>query len=278
MSEIKVEKQIPDNFTMVYNHCLEKLNNVYDISVYVWLSKFAANEDKSSFPSYQTIADKVGCSRNKVISSMKNLVNLGLVSKKKRRMQTSIYTIIHPINLQNEVVHDVNSQTSKVHEVNSKGAGDAPEVVHEVCTNYTHLTKPTSNYTQEGAKAPALKKTTEDRYSDFEDSLREYHKNNPSKYPKEMYVAFRDYWGEKNKSGKKLRFEKQEFFELGKRLATWASREKSPSNKSNSNKSFAEQEYEFKNEKLRENLDWIKELQEARGLNMYEGEQVGKIN
>ena len=46
------------------------------------------------------------------------------------------------------------------------------------------------------------------------------------KYPKEMIRAFFDYWTEKNKSGTKMRFELEKTWELGRRLSTWASRDK----------------------------------------------------
>jgi hypothetical protein len=41
------------------------------------------------------------------------------------------------------------------------------------------------------------------------------------KYGKEMVRDFFEYWTETNKSGKKMRFEDQKFFDLSKRLATW---------------------------------------------------------
>jgi hypothetical protein len=46
------------------------------------------------------------------------------------------------------------------------------------------------------------------------------------KYPKEMIRQFYNYWTEVNKAGTKLRFELQQTFEIGKRLTTWAGREK----------------------------------------------------
>lgn len=46
------------------------------------------------------------------------------------------------------------------------------------------------------------------------------------KYPKEMLRAFYNYWTEMNKSGTKLKFELQQTFEIGKRLATWAGKDK----------------------------------------------------
>ena len=40
-------------------------------------------------------------------------------------------------------------------------------------------------------------------------------------YDKKMLIEFFDYWTEKNKSGKKMRFEEQKFFDIKKRLARW---------------------------------------------------------
>ena len=44
-----------------------------------------------------------------------------------------------------------------------------------------------------------------------------------------MIRAFFDYWSELNKSETKMRYELEKTWELSKRLATWASREKIPS-------------------------------------------------
>ena len=292
MSEIKVEKQVPDNFTMVYNHCLEKLDNVYDISVYVCLSKFADYGDKTSFPSYQTIADKIGCSRNKVISSVKNLVKLGLVTKKKRRMQTSIYTIIHPMNLKTELVH----------EVNSKGTQGEPLVVHEVGTNDTHLTKPTSNNNQEGDKSPApvpkkeifFEDLTKDQFkrngkSDPElvkrfvgAEIKKFSEKNPNKYPREFLEYFYNnftYVNEhENKSKASEHLAKRGIPSIGQTLPNWFSRWKPQANGSNSNKCYAEQDFDFKRQNLMNNLAWVQEIKDRQNLEIYEGEPVGKIN
>jgi hypothetical protein len=47
-----------------------------------------------------------------------------------------------------------------------------------------------------------------------------------NRYPKEMLRAFYNYWTELNKSGVKMRFELQQTFEISKRLATWAGKDK----------------------------------------------------
>lgn len=46
-----------------------------------------------------------------------------------------------------------------------------------------------------------------------------------AKYPKEMLCKFYNYWTEMNKSGTRIRFEFQQTFEIGKRLATWANKD-----------------------------------------------------
>lgn len=47
-----------------------------------------------------------------------------------------------------------------------------------------------------------------------------------AKYPKEMLREFYNYWTEMNKSGAKLKYELQQTFEISKRLATWAGKNK----------------------------------------------------
>jgi hypothetical protein len=59
---------------------------------------------------------------------------------------------------------------------------------------------------------------------DFTLLLLEWEKDNPSKYPKLMFIQFVKYWIETSKNAKKIRYEKEQFFEIGKRLATWFSR------------------------------------------------------
>ena len=49
------------------------------------------------------------------------------------------------------------------------------------------------------------------------------------KYPNEIIRAFFDYWSELNKSGTKMRYELEKTWELPRRLATWANRERMPS-------------------------------------------------
>jgi len=88
---------------------------------------------------------------------------------------------------------------------------------------------------------------------------------------------FYDYWTEPDKKGKMLK-DKQKTWDTSRRMKRWINNKNDNSNLQNKSKSFAEQEYDFKKDKVRENIEWIKEMQQARTLNMYEGDEVGKIN
>lgn len=72
------------------------------------------------------------------------------------------------------------------------------------------------------AKKDAAKAATLSRKKDFYNSLVPFVET----YGREMIRAFFDYWSEMNKSQTKMRFEQQPTWEVSKRLATWAKREK----------------------------------------------------
>lgn len=71
--------------------------------------------------------------------------------------------------------------------------------------------------------APQPKLTIEEREQNFMIKVANVGKG---VYPDEMLRKFFDYWTEKNENGKKMRFEKEKVFDIKKRLATWASRDK----------------------------------------------------
>ncbi len=71
-----------------------------------------------------------------------------------------------------------------------------------------------------------------------------------AKYGKDMVRAFYDYWTEKTYGGRKMRFEKQQAFEISKRLATWQKHDLSYANRDNtrigqSGSTRAERDAEF---------------------------------
>jgi len=89
--------------------------------------------------------------------------------------------------------------------------------------NYTKLNK-----TKEEAKA-LPSKTIEEREKYFKDLLRPY----VAEFTKDTVQSFFDYWTEKSPGARKMRFEKQDVFEIPKRLATWKKKEIEFKNKGN---------------------------------------------
>lgn len=76
--------------------------------------------------------------------------------------------------------------------------------------------------TEQAKKLAAAKAATLKRRDFFYQSLVPY----VERYGKEMIRAFYNHWSELDKSETKMRFEKQPTWEVAKRLATWANREK----------------------------------------------------
>lgn len=96
--------------------------NIYQIGVYTYLTR-CANNKKSAFPSYSTIADKCGISKRKAITTVAELEGLGLVKKDIRygegRNQTNTYKVIFA----QKGAHDA---PLKVHDMHHHSAHDAP--------------------------------------------------------------------------------------------------------------------------------------------------------
>lgn len=83
---------------------------------------------------------------------------------------------------------------------------------------------------EQAKKLAAAKAATLKRRDVFYQSLIPY----VERYGKEMIRAFFDYWSELNKSETKMKFETNQTWEVAKRLATWANREKFNGKSSNS--------------------------------------------
>lgn len=103
---------------------------------------------------------------------------------------------------------------------------------------------------EKATDAPVVATTTTDdmelRKEKFYQSLVPY----VAKYGKDIVRAFYDYWTEKTYGGRKMRFEKQQAFEISKRLATWQKHDLSYANRDNtrfgqSGSTRAERDAEF---------------------------------
>lgn len=71
----------------------------------------------------------------------------------------------------------------------------------------------------------AVPATLEIRKIHFQNKVSEY----LDTYSRDMLRNFFDYWTEKNEGGRKMRFEMQKVFDIGRRLKTWSNNEKNKS-------------------------------------------------
>lgn len=109
------------------------------------------------------------------------------------------------------------SVTHSPKEVEKRHTGDTKQIKEK------NIIKETT--TDVVAKKDAAKAATLSRKDSFYQSLVPF----VGQYQKEMIRAFYDYWSELNKSGTKMRYELEKTWELPRRLATWANRERMPS-------------------------------------------------
>lgn len=75
------------------------------------------------------------------------------------------------------------------------------------------------------------KKEKEKRQKEFAEKVKIFGDG----YDSEMLKAFFDYWSESSEGGKKMRFEMEKVFDIGKRLNTWANRSKNFKNGNKNN-------------------------------------------
>ena len=131
-------------------------------------------------------------------------------------------TILHEINELRSQVTQLTTQlltqqmTQPKNEAEKRHTGDTKQIKGK-------NNKETTTIVVE--KKAAAKAATLSRKESFYQLLVPY----VGKYPKEMIRAFFDYWSELNKSGTKMRYELEKTWELPRRLATWANRERMPS-------------------------------------------------
>lgn len=88
--------------------------------------------------------------------------------------------------------------------------------------NNSVTTEEQQRNTYKNAKNVKNDKNISERANDFYSDLTPF----VGTYGKDLIRQFYDYWTEKNKTGTKLRFESQKFFDLSKRLKTWDRRSK----------------------------------------------------
>lgn len=80
-----------------------------------------------------------------------------------------------------------------------------------------------ANTAYANANEIGIKNNIKEREIEFRQNVYE---QDPLKYSQDMIEKFCQYWTEPNRSGTKMRFELEKVFDIPRRLATWASRDK----------------------------------------------------
>jgi hypothetical protein len=124
---------------------------VYGIAVYNVLAVHADLKTQSSFPSYQTIADEIGCSRRKVIAAIRQLEQLHIVRKTTRLREPEDLDDPDDHKYHTSNLYDLLDKScwgsaqgapGVVQDVHQGSAQGAPGVVQDVHPNNPHLNNP----------------------------------------------------------------------------------------------------------------------------------------
>ena len=101
-----------ENFTILLNkHITNKEIDTYEFRVMCYLLMLSDN-DGTCYPSYKTIADRIGISETKAKDSIKKLIDLGLIKKEKRKKadgsaSSNLYEVCEKTTVKvNEVAED----------------------------------------------------------------------------------------------------------------------------------------------------------------------------
>jgi hypothetical protein len=133
-------------FYMVDNRIIEEYGSiigVFGIAVYNLIAKYSNEKGENAFPSYQTIADKLGISRPKAVTTINQLVELGLIKKEKRRddagdSTSNLYTIV-PMGGGKPHLPPSTSDLPQV--VNDINHGGKPRLPYQDVINKNHITE-----------------------------------------------------------------------------------------------------------------------------------------
>ena len=152
MAEDKLRDARKRCFYIVDNDLIDRYGPVigaYGVAVYNLIARYADNNGENAFPSYPTIAKKLGMSRTKVVQTIELLVSLGLIKKEQRvdeagDLTSNLYTIVHPGSTPHALPstpHVLGSAPSEPQVVRHTDGGSAPHVPDQYSIKKTEFNK-----------------------------------------------------------------------------------------------------------------------------------------
>ena len=114
--------------------------------------------------------------------------------------------------------HELTYQTTRQYTIITIKNWNSYQAINTRTNKQLTNNQQTTNNKQEYKEGIELK----NRETEFKESVRQF----SNQYSVAMLKSFCDYWTEPNKSKTKMRFELEKTCEIGRRLATWSSRDK----------------------------------------------------
>lgn len=116
---VKIQEGRKFNFTMLENDIIDNIDRYTksEVLAYMVLARYA-NSDDSCFPSYNTIASKMRCSRRTAMDAIKSLEEKGVIKKVTRKNEnngennTNIYKLVGAITI-GEIAENIAKQRTE---------------------------------------------------------------------------------------------------------------------------------------------------------------------
>lgn len=202
-------ERISPNHTALYFFCIEHCNRLG------WKEKFGLPtemaKDALGIKNYRTFA-----------KTFKDLIDWGFIKLIQRSHNQYSANII-------AIVKNTKAHTKALDKAMQKHSQKQRECI--VCID-KQRNKETNKQENKEESAPIdpvfleVVKSKEQREEDFKTEAMKYARGHEySSYDSRMIEKFCNYWTESNPKGKQLKFEKQDTFDIKRRLATWASKD-----------------------------------------------------
>lgn len=89
----EVRNENNQTYTIVENYVFDTVMDGWSKLTLMTLMRFAIKRKDLAFPSFKILMDRVGCKTDRLIKSLDDLVNMGLIEIKKRKGEGNLYII-----------------------------------------------------------------------------------------------------------------------------------------------------------------------------------------
>jgi len=142
-----------------------------------------------------------------------------LLSAETTLSERQVRTALNKLKTTNELTIKTSKQGTVIEVVNYEKYQVIDQQSDQIKTNErpTNDQQTTSNKNDKNIKNDKNERSIIDRENDFRLKAQSYQ----SEYSFQLIDSFCDYWTESNEDGKKMKFEMQKTFDIGRRLKTW---------------------------------------------------------